>query len=65
MTKTKFIVKCNFAPYPTYLRGTVFTSEISRAQLFMSVDEARAAIEKAAKFHKRNVMRTLSIILHV
>ena len=45
-----------------YLRNTIFTAELDRATQFATVPEAKAAIEKARKFHMARVIRACRIV---
>jgi hypothetical protein len=38
-----------------YLRGTVWTSELARATVHASVQDATAAIDKAARFNRKAI----------
>lgn len=54
-----FIVQ---APGAWFLRGTVFTDEITRAVKFATQEQAQAAIDKAAKFSKPKIVKTWRIV---
>jgi hypothetical protein len=57
-----FIIKLTYKGFDNYLRSTVFTSEIERAEHYATLDDARMAFAKARKFHKPSVYKLARIV---
>lgn len=45
-----------------YLRGTIFTHDIERAQRFQTPNDATYAIHRASTFHPRSIMKHARIV---
>lgn len=45
-----------------YLKATTWTSELSRADKFDSMEQASVALDKAAKFAKKSVIKAARIV---
>lgn len=50
------------APGRFYLVGTAFTSDATRARQFDTLEDAQAAVARAAKFHKKAQVKTWKIV---
>lgn len=58
----KFIITVANAGHMFYLRKTVWTGELERADRFDTESDARTALDKASKFMKVSVYKASKIV---
>jgi hypothetical protein len=57
-----FIVTVNTTGLPHFLRSTIWTADINRADKFETMEAATAALAKAKKFMKATTFKAAKII---
>lgn len=57
-----FRVQLSHEGFENYLRATIWTRDIARADKFATIAHAQAAIEKARQFNKPRVFKLARIV---